>query len=129
MFFIVFCFVGAVSAKYDDSFIRLILGDDYVNMTNENIRKGNPFGVYGHSDQLTMFLFIAYNNIQVSFIAFVGGIFFCILTVLLLAKNGLMLGSFEYYFFSKDLDFSLYWLSFCMVRLKYLPLSLQVARD
>ena len=31
--------MGALSAKYDDSFVRLILGDDYVNMTNDNIEK------------------------------------------------------------------------------------------
>ncbi|HEX8677722.1 MAG TPA: stage II sporulation protein M, partial [Segetibacter sp.] len=46
IFFLVFCFIGAISAKYDESFIRLILGESYVNMTNENIEKGDPFGVY-----------------------------------------------------------------------------------
>ncbi|MBS1917015.1 MAG: stage II sporulation protein M [Bacteroidetes bacterium] len=101
LFTVVFCFLGALSAKYDDNFIRLILGDAYVNMTNENIEKGDPFGVYRHGDQLSMFLFIAFNNIRVAFIAFVYGIFFSIGTVLLLMENGLMLGSFEYYFFAK----------------------------
>src|ERR1700743_3037618 len=36
IFFITFFLIGIVSAKYDVSFIRFILGDDYVNMTNEN---------------------------------------------------------------------------------------------
>ncbi|SRR5579871_2903 len=100
---IMFCFLGALSAKYDDNFLRVILGDGYVNMTNENIQKGDPFGVYKQGDQMSMFLFIAANNIKVAFVAYVGGILFSIGTVLLLVQNGLMLGSFEYYFFSKGL--------------------------
>lgn len=103
LFFAVFTFLGVLSAKYDDSFLRLILGDGYVNMTNENIEKGDPFGVYKQKGQLSMFLQIAFNNIRVSFIAFVFGVFFSLGTVLLLMHNGLMLGSFEYYFFAKGL--------------------------
>ncbi len=105
LFFITFCAIGALSAKYDETFIRLILGDGYVNMTNENIEKGDPFGVYKGSSQLNMFFQIAFNNIRVSFIAYVFGAFFSIGVVLLLMNNGLMLGSFEYYFFSKGLGF------------------------
>lgn len=103
LFFIVFTFLGVLSAKYDDSFLRLILGDGYVNMTNENIEKGDPFGIYKSRGQASMFFQIAFNNIRVSFAAFVYGIFFSLGTVLLLMHNGLMLGSFEYYFFSKGL--------------------------
>jgi uncharacterized membrane protein SpoIIM required for sporulation len=103
LFFIVFTAIGVLSAKYDDSFIRLILGDGYVNMTNENIQNGDPFKVYKNQRQLAMFLQIAFNNIRVSFAAYVCGIFFSLGTVLLLMHNGLMLGSFEYYFFSKGL--------------------------
>jgi uncharacterized membrane protein SpoIIM required for sporulation len=102
LFFSVFTIIGALSAKYDDSFLRLILSDGYVNMTNENIEKGDPFGVY-KQDQLQMFFMIAFNNIRVAFFAFVYGIFFSLGTVILLMRNGLMLGSFEYYFFSKGL--------------------------
>jgi len=103
IFFIVFCAMGALSAKYDENFIRLILGDAYVNMTNENIEKGDPFGVYKSSDQLPMFLSIAFNNIRVSFIAYVLGSTFGIGTIWMLMSNGLMLGSFQYYFISKGL--------------------------
>ncbi len=103
LFFIVFIFLGVISAKYDDSFIRLVLSDGYVNMTNQNIEKGDPFGVYKSQGQADMFFLIAFNNIRVSFIAFVLGIFFSVGTVLLLMHNGLMMGAFEYYFFSKGL--------------------------
>jgi len=103
LFFIAFCLVGALSAKYDDSFLRLILGDGYVNMTNENIEKGDPFGVYKHTDSVIMFLGIAFNNIKVAFIAFVLGIFFSVGTVLLIMQNGLMVGAFLQFFVAKGL--------------------------
>jgi uncharacterized membrane protein SpoIIM required for sporulation len=103
LFFVVFCFVGAVSAKYDDAFLRLILGDAYVNITNENIEKGDPFGIYRHGDELSMFLSIAFNNILVSFIVFVKGILFTVGSVLELMKNGIMVGAFIEFFFMKHL--------------------------
>jgi uncharacterized membrane protein SpoIIM required for sporulation len=105
IFFSVFCFIGAISAKYDETFVRLILGDNYVNMTNENIEHGDPFGVYKSDNQLMMFLGIAFNNIRVAFATYAMGAFFTVGAVFLLLQNGLMLGSFEYYFFSKSLGF------------------------
>jgi len=101
IFFIVFCAIGVLSAKYDENFVRLILGDGYVDMTNANIAKGDPFGVYKQQGEFLMFLEIASNNIYVSFINFVSGIIFSVGSVFFLFQNGLMLGSFEYYFFSK----------------------------
>ena len=105
IFFSVFCSIGVISAKYDEDFIRLILGDAYVNMTNENIEKGDPFGVYKSSGQLDMFFGIAFNNIRVALLTYAMGAFFSVGAVWLLFSNGLMLGSFEYYFFSKELGF------------------------
>lgn len=103
LFFVVFCLMGILSAKYDDGFIRLILGPQYVDMTNDNIAKGDPFGVYKGQNEFLMFLMIAPNNIYVSFVTFVSGIFFSIGSVFFLFQNGLMLGSFEYYFFAHGL--------------------------
>ncbi|MDB5023181.1 MAG: stage sporulation protein [Mucilaginibacter sp.] len=103
IFFLVFCFIGALSAKYDDNFLKLILGPEYVDMTNENIAKGDPFGVYKSHQEFTMFFSIAANNIFVSLVIFVSGIIFSVGSVYYLFQNGLMLGSFEYYFFSKGL--------------------------
>lgn len=103
LFFIVFTFLGVISARYDDSFIRFILSDGYINMTNQNIEKGDPFGVYKTQESASMFFQIAFNNIQVSFMAFVLGISFSLGTIILLMRNGMLLGAFEYYFFSKGL--------------------------
>ncbi len=103
LFFTAFCLMGALSAKYDENFIRLILGDAYVNTTLDNIERGDPFGVYSRSSQVPMFIGIAFNNIKVSFITYVMGIFFSLGTVWIMFSNGLMLGSFQYFFISKGL--------------------------
>ena len=103
IFFAVFTAMGVFSAKYDDSFLRLILGDRYVDMTNANIAKGDPFGVYKDEGEFTMFVGIASNNIYVALINFVAGIVFSVGSVLLLFQNSLMLGAFEGFFFSKGL--------------------------
>ena len=101
LFFVISAAIGALSAKYDETFIRLIMGDSYVNMTADNIAKGDPFGVYKKSGEAEMFFTIAANNIYVSFVAFISGIIFSIGPVFFMLRNGVMLGSFEYYFFSK----------------------------
>lgn len=103
LFFIIFSLMGAISAKYDENFLRLILGDGYVNMTLDNIERGDPFAVYKHSSQLPMFLDIAFNNIKVAFIAYLLGITFSVGTLWMLMSNGLMMGSFQYFFISKGL--------------------------
>jgi uncharacterized membrane protein SpoIIM required for sporulation len=104
-FFLVSCAIGALSAKYDDTFVRLIMGDAYVNMTNENIAKGDPFGVYKQSNELMMFMQIGFNNIFVALYTFVLGIIFSFGSIVSLFRNGIMLGSFQYFFFSKGLGF------------------------
>jgi uncharacterized membrane protein SpoIIM required for sporulation len=103
VFFTLAASIGALSAKYDDRFVRLILGDGYVNMTNENIAKGDPFGVYKQMGEVQMFFSIAANNVWVSLVMFVSGILLSIGPVFFLLKNGVMIGAFEYYFFSKGL--------------------------
>jgi len=103
LFFVVFSLIGALSARYDNTFVRLILGDSYVNTTNANISKGDPFGVYKQGNSFLMFLQIAFNNIVVELTTFVMGIIFSVGSIYQLMNNGLMMGSFQYYFFSRGL--------------------------
>ena len=63
--------IGVISAQNDDSFVRLILGNGYVDMTLQNIENGEPMKVYDSSSPLQMFIGITVNNIKVSFVAFV----------------------------------------------------------
>jgi uncharacterized membrane protein SpoIIM required for sporulation len=101
--FFIACVIGALSAAYDDTFVRLILGDSYVNMTLKNIENGDPLGVYKSMDSGYMFMAITWNNIKVSFFAFILGIFLSFGTGYMLFSNGVMLGSFQYFFYSKGL--------------------------
>ncbi|MBT32695.1 MAG: hypothetical protein CMO01_23785 [Thalassobius sp.] len=97
--------IGALSSAYDENFPRLILGDYYVNMTIENIGKNDPMAVYKSQGQLDMFLGITINNVRVSFLVFVFGIFFSFGSGYLLFTNGIMLGSFQYFFYKYGLLF------------------------
>ena len=94
--------IGAVSAAYDDTFVRLILGDSYVNMTIENIKSGNPTKIYSSSDETTMFFLIAWNNLLVSFFVFIYGVFFSLGTGFYLFNNGLMVGAFVTFFYREQ---------------------------
>ena len=67
--------IGVVSSAGDSGFVRLIMGDSYVNMTLENIDKGDPMAVYKQMNGVDMFLGITFNNIRVSFFAFMMGLF------------------------------------------------------
>lgn len=90
---------------HEDGFVRGVLGDGYVNMTEENIAKGDPFGVYKDDNPFTMFIRIAMNNIFVAFLMAIGGILCGAGTLLSMWQNGLMLGCFQYMFFAKGLGF------------------------
>ena len=101
--FITFTIIGAYSAATDGDFVRAFLGDNYVNMTLENIERGDPMAVYKQQNEINMFLGITINNIKVALMAFALGIFTGIGTVVLLMQNGLMLGSFQYFFYDQGL--------------------------
>lgn len=101
--FLFFSFVGAYSASEDGDFVRLIMGDAYVNMTLENIEKGDPMAVYKQEGETNMFLGITINNIRVAMYAFIFGILFSVGTLYIMMQNGIMLGSFLYFFYDKGL--------------------------
>ena len=91
--------IGALSARHDATFVRLILGDGYVDMTLENIKAGKPMAVYGSSGRMDMFLGITFNNVMVSFQAFALGALLGYGTWLVLLQNGIMLGAFQYFMY------------------------------
>lgn len=95
--------IGFFSSRNNPDFVRGVLGDDYVNMTESNIDKGDPFGVYKDGNPFSMFVVIGYNNISVAFKAFIGGFTLGLFTMFILWSNGLMLGAFQYMFFAKGL--------------------------
>lgn len=101
--FAFFTIVGMYSAAVDGEFVRLIMGDAYVNMTLENIEKGDPMAVYKKMNEVDMFIGITINNIRVAMYAFLYGMLFSVGTLYILMRNGIMLGSFLYFFYDHGL--------------------------
>jgi len=101
--FALFAAIGAFSAASDGNFVRLILGDGYVNMTLQNIENGDPMAVYKDMEEVPMFLGITVNNIRVALMAFSFGILLSLGTIYIIMRNAIMLGSFQYFFYEKGL--------------------------
>lgn len=103
--------VGIISQLGDHDFARIILGDYYVDMTLENIKKGEPMGVYASDGEVSSFLGITLNNVKVSFSIFASGLLTSIASGLMLFYNGVMLGCFETFFWQHGV----FWESFFAV--------------
>ncbi len=95
--------LGWVSGTLDPEFLRMIVGDHYVNQTLENIKQGDPMAIYKGSESDAMFFMISTNNIRVAFVTFILGVFGGLPTVLLLLFNGVMVGAFVQFFFQHGL--------------------------
>lgn len=95
--------IGVFSSARDETFPEYILGQGYMEITKENIKKGDPMAIYKDKNQLEMAWQIISNNIQVAFRTYVLGIFMSIGTLLIMIYNGIMIGTFQYYFAKQDL--------------------------
>src|SRR6218665_1349193 len=60
--FALFLGIGIWAAVNNEEFVSSVLGSGYVSMTEENIAKGDPFGVYKDDNPFSMFVRIAFNN-------------------------------------------------------------------
>ncbi len=102
LFFFLFTAVGVISSHYDTDFVRLILGDDYVNSTLENIKKGDPTAVYASGSTFGTAVSITVNNLVVGAKLYFFGIFGGLGTLYALLNNSIMLGSFQYFFHQQN---------------------------
>ncbi|MFZ4474164.1 MAG: stage II sporulation protein M [Saprospiraceae bacterium] len=103
--------IGLVSSMIYPEFARVILGDSYVDMTIQNIEKGDPMAVYKESKPLGMTLGIAFNNLRVALMTAILGVFAGIGTVYIMLYNGIMVGAFQYFFVEKGV----FWQSFLSI--------------
>jgi len=100
--FFAFVSIGAISAANNDEFLRSVVGDRYVEQTLENIDNGNPMAIYKSGSNWGSFIGITVNNLRVGIIAFVLGVLLGLGTIYILFKNCIMLGSFQYFFYEKQ---------------------------
>lgn len=94
--------LGWISTINDSQIPTLLFGEDYMNMTIENIQAGNPTGVYQDAQPFDMFMRISVNNVKVSFAVFVGGILLGLGTIYMLFYNGFMVGVFFGLFYTHN---------------------------
>ncbi|WP_299334072.1 stage II sporulation protein M [uncultured Psychroserpens sp.] len=99
--FLSFVAIGALSAAHDDSFVRLILGDSYVNMSLENIKDGDPVAVYKSGSNWGSFIGITLNNLYVGICSFIFGVIGGLGTAYYMLVNGIMVGAFQYFFYQE----------------------------
>lgn len=103
MVFFLSVVIGVVSSVHNPEFCKTILGNDYVNMTIENIESGDPMAVYKKMNEVDMFLGITLNNLLVSVKTFLLGILWAAGSLIILLYNGIMVGTFQYFFIEKGL--------------------------
>ena len=97
--------IGLLSSMNDDTFVRLILGDAYVNETLENIENGNPTAIYKSGGEVGTFLGITINNIRVAMLAYALGVITSLGTAYILFFNGIMVGAFFGMFYTEGVLF------------------------
>jgi len=95
--------IGALSSAMDTEFPEVILGQRYIEMTKENINSGDPMAVYKHSGPWGMSVGITINNLWVAFLTFAMGAFFSLGSIIILLRNGIMIGAFQYFFIEQGL--------------------------
>lgn len=95
--------IGVFSSANDKDFTASILGDEYVAETLENIKKGDPMAIYKGMNQVEMSLYIIFNNLKVAFLTYASGLFMSLGTLFILLSNGIMVGSFQYFFAQHNL--------------------------
>ncbi len=93
--------IGWGSSVVDPAFAELILSEGYVSMTEENIANNDPMAVYKDGSMLGGALGIMGNNLLVAMNCFISGIFLGIGTLMIMIYNGVMVGSFQQFFFAR----------------------------
>ncbi len=101
--FMIYTLIGVVTTHLDPNFASVVLGQGYVDVTNQNIANQNPLAIYEDDHQMAMFINITTNNLKVAFLTFFVGFFFTLGTHMLMFYNGVMLGTFQYFFHTKGL--------------------------
>jgi uncharacterized membrane protein SpoIIM required for sporulation len=95
--------LAIAASMYDAEVITAVLGSDYVQMTEQNIKNGQPFSVYEDDNPFMMFLRIAINNVKVGFLMYSSGVLLGLPTLYMLFQNSFMVGAFHSLFIKNGL--------------------------
>ncbi|HMR91895.1 MAG TPA: stage II sporulation protein M, partial [Chitinophagaceae bacterium] len=125
--FVVFFAIGFFTSRQDEAVTRSILGDGYVDLTIENIEKGNPFGIYESGNPVLSWIMLMIHNIRVAMLMFVSGIFAGIPCMYMLVKNSVMVGVFDQLFASQGLGLQFFLVVFVHGTLEITALIISAA--
>jgi uncharacterized membrane protein SpoIIM required for sporulation len=103
IFFALSFAIGYFSSVKDPDFAKTIMGESYVEMTVENIKSGDPMAVYKKSGRFDMTFGIMENNMRVTLMYFILGIFAGVGSVAMMMYNGVMVGAFLQFFSQNNL--------------------------
>jgi len=103
--------IGVVSSIINPDFARVILTDEYVDMTLANIESGDPMAVYKDSGPFGSTAGITANNLFVALRTAIFGVLASIGTVFIMLYNGVMVGAFQYFFVEQGV----FWESFLTI--------------
>lgn len=94
--------IGILSTANDIDYARQIMGSSYIKRTNDNIANGDPMAIYHQGSGPGWSTFrLTYNNTMVAARTYTSGIFAGLPSIIIMVKNGIMLGTFHYYLFHK----------------------------
>lgn len=86
--------IGVASQLFDPDFARFVLGDEYVEMTLDNIARGDPMGVYKSMSGGDLFAYVTLNNVRVALLLYAAGVLTPVIPLFFLMNNMVMLGCF-----------------------------------
>lgn len=90
--------IGIMSQSLDTEYFRAFFGDYYYDETMDNIKSGNPMGIYGNEQEVAMFFHITINNMMVGIHYFINGLLTPFYTIYATVMTGIMMGSFTTFF-------------------------------
>jgi uncharacterized membrane protein SpoIIM required for sporulation len=97
--FFAFLSIGILSSIFDEPYVRYVMGPGYVETTLDNISKGNPVSIYKSGSDWGSFVGIAFNNLRVGAIMYMGGFLLGMGTLYILFSNAVMVGAFQTMFY------------------------------
>lgn len=91
--------LGTLQQVLDEDFFISFFGTGYYHVTVENIRSGNPMGIYGMENEVEMFFQIWLNNMKVCLIFFINGLLSPFYVIFKTMQTGVMMGCFDTFFY------------------------------
>ncbi len=103
--------VGILSTANDIEYATEIFGSRYIELTNENIKNGDPMAIYHQNGNSAWSSFrLTQHNTRIAAFTYTSGVFCGIPPIIIMIKNGIMLGAFHYYLYFKGVLSDAIWI-------------------